>query len=369
MFIDHKKSENLLVLASIFLISAGSVFFRWDMIFFLISIQVGAFLVLVLLQRIWKRNDIITSKICYLLGAQILGFLIGLFGLIVYLHHIHAVRAGLDFIFNIPTHVILPYRQLPLPTMHSLFDNDALFYVASSGMLFNMIVLVRPLLDAETVDKKFLILSLMLIPLAMFPYAFGRADWEHSLPLLYIITVVIIIAVSIGVVRKEYIIVVILLSFPIHNLFSLDTNRIVIPSSKNQIQSSIIEHNADCMEKIKVINNYKSIFVGRVSYKRFRTNSANLYLINPDIPPATAFISDEPGLQNSCYYGKKIVEQLKRANKPMLVFLETGEQPSEPNATSQMTSCMQIENYLKDEPFQQFGACTTNGTEFLIRVY
>jgi hypothetical protein len=113
----------------------------------------------------------------------------------------------------------------------------------------------------------------------------------------------------------------------------------------------------------------ESIFVGRYDYNSFIINTPMLYFLRPELPPATRYISDEPGLQNDCGYGKEIAEELDQAAKPMLALLEILPQNPEPNKTTTMVFCKKIEDFLASESSRLLGKCESYGTWFDVRIY
>jgi hypothetical protein len=133
-------------------------------------------------------------------------------------------------------------------------------------------------------------------------------------------------------------------------------------------RTQLYEQIQDCTNL--VANTFaKSIVVGRKQYDRFIFNNAALYFTRPDLNLATKYMSDEPGLQNSCVYGQKIAEELGGVQKPMLALLEEGEQIMEANATKTMKSCGKIEHFFSSHAYKTVGNCKSFGNTYEIRVY
>ena len=109
--------------------------------------------------------------------------------------------------------------------------------------------------------------------------------------------------------------------------------------------------------------------MGRSKYTNYIINYAYIYLINPKIKPATEYISDEPGLQNNFYDGKRIADELKTAEKPMLVFLDNHHQWKEPNKSLNMSSYGNIETWLSKNKFKEIGICSVQDRNFEVRIY
>jgi hypothetical protein len=162
--------------------------------------------------------------------------------------------------------------------------------------------------------------------------------------------------------------IVIILFTCIHFLSYFHNNTILPSIIPDNAGLSINNNINEC--KILTSNiNLRSIFVGRKNYDRFSYNNAMLYFTYPNIKPATSFISDEPGLQNSCKYGKIIAHQLNKAEKPMLVFIDANNQPAENDLMESMNSCNKIEEYLNSSQYLSKGYCSANKNTYEIRLY
>jgi len=102
-----------------------------------------------------------------------------------------------------------------------------------------------------------------------------------------------------------------------------------------------------------------SLFLGQVSYDEpFRGTFPVLYLMRPDLRPATPFIFDARAVQNSCTLGSHIAADLIRAPRPLVVVLDT-KAFSGPinNPTRTMTSCGKIEAVMATMPAVALGTC------------
>ncbi|MFI5205550.1 MAG: hypothetical protein ACHQVK_01280, partial [Candidatus Paceibacterales bacterium] len=126
----------------------------------------------------------------------------------------------------------------------------------------------------------------------------------------------------------------------------------------------------DCKSGIAPFKDtYKSIFVGRLSYNIYIVSEAALYLINPKVKPATVFIIDIPGIQNTAEYGSRIADQLESAPKPMLAFLEIGDNIPETNQTRYMKSEGKIEYFLSHNKHLVIATCAADERNFEVRLY
>jgi hypothetical protein len=72
---------------------------------------------------------------------------------------------------------------------------------------------------------------------------------------------------------------------------------------------------------LKIERKLKSIFVGNVTYDSFVLNFPLLYLNYLYLKPATKYISDEPGLQNTCSIQNEIISDINEAPKPTIFFI------------------------------------------------
>jgi hypothetical protein len=341
------------------LISSLVVWFRWSSIVLLVITQLITIAGLSLysyfkkshiedgLKRVWK-----------FIAFEVIGVILGLASLFIYLITIGAFHQGIDFIFNIPAQVIFEYRTISL--FH--FDNGTiiLFFVTFIAFAINILsILYR--------RDKFLLLFLSVIPFFILSYALWRADQFHLFQFYYFVGLSFVVIYSIMSRPKFLSFLMIILFLPAYFYFS--PVQPYLQTSKSFLDSNLAQNLQDCKRSVSNLGNYHSLFVGRLSYSSFLMNVASLYLINTQVKPATAFISDEPGLQNSLRYGSIIADQLRKAPKPMLAFLEIGQQSPESNKTQFMKSEGKIELELASNKYKTIGACQAYGHSFMIRLY
>jgi hypothetical protein len=312
-----------------------------------------------------KKLPSSSKNILKLLLISNSGLLVAAIILFLYLFGINSVSEGIDFIFRIPTSVIMPYRKLPLPGLNSFFSEDSIFYVSLLSILLTFITTAK-LIASYKADKKIILLLLMLMPFSTFHYALGRSDHWHFIPFLFLTLGSITLFYSITGLKRLVFIAVITIYFTFPHVFSEMSD---VLDSKVDIRDDISKNLDNCKQAIQGKENYQSMFVGRENYDRFIFNNAALYLINPKVKPASSFISDEPGLQNSCHYGQVISQQLKNSKKPMLVFLEKGLHNPEPNKTQEMHSCGKIEKFLATAEYEKIGNCNAYNQDYEIRIY
>lgn len=328
----------------IVLISAVLVFCRWDFPILVFFLSGG-----VAMYELFFLKKSVMLHVLLPLGV---GTALGFGGLVLCAISQQTVPQAFESIFTIPAQVILPFRSLPLPVpWHAPRMFNTLLYVSCA--IWVMLVFIQ---KRKHIFDAFLLLS----PVIFLPYATGRADWPHALPLLSLIVLVyicsslqnVLLKIGIGIMLLLYLVKLLLPNTTEH-------------ASAYQVVNQQIQACASLVSQTQA----KSLFVGRDQYDHYIYNTAALYLARPDLQPASPYISDEPGLQNSCLYGERISQQLLHAPKPMLSFIEQGEQPAEPNATRNMRSCGKIEEVVHTMPYVLIGTCEAYDQAFDVRLY
>ena len=325
---------------------------NWHFSFFLLTYEfifwTGAFL-------ISKKKTILT-----LLKSKLLGNIIGAFSLILYLAYYNAFSEGFIFLYKIHK-VAMPYRKLPLSQPSRIFDPNTSFYIALFTLSLFSIFLFK--------TKKLNLLASFLISstLIFLPYALGRSDWPHFLPILKATMFSTGLLVLIGLLPVDLAILsTILFSIPFFSLISFPIHK-TFPTEKNRLQKHINQLISDCKQKTSSLK-YNSIFLTKDDYTDYTgTNNVALYLVNPRVRPATPFLHDEINVQSSCYFGGKIVKYLTTAPKPILTFVEKVDKLNKKEI--HLPSCNKIEKWLSDSKFTYIGTCTSDGKEYEIRIY
>lgn len=364
----YLKSGKRTLLFLAFVCSLLTVFFRWSHVGLFIAMQ-GLILVIVALITYFKNKTVspVIKKLFTLVISETCGMLVGLVLLFVYLYAHQALSQGVDFIFSIPTYVIHDYRVLPLPIPVSIFDENALFYTTLAVCMVQVFLGVRWLWRERTDTKALMVVCFSLLPLFVLPYAINRMDSVHTRTFFYYVGLGVILFYTITARTKALLVLMSVLLLPLAAY--LLPVRPSLPNAGSLVSRDLSRQLQECKNNVSEMN-YVSLFVGRLSYNQaFVINTAALYLINPNVRPATAFISDEPGVQNSVKYGEMIADQLHRAPKPMLAFLEIWPQFAEPNATRHIQSAGKIEEALNQTPFKAIGVCMAYGKYFAIRLY
>jgi hypothetical protein len=234
-------------------------------------------------------------------------------------------------------------------------------------MYLSFKVLVMLVRRKETLGLYLRESMILALPFSSLFYALYRPDRTHLGYLFFFLGVsTLLFDRSVLSLRKK-IALSFLILMPYFVYFIPSTP--AFPSENPALLSDLSQQLGECRRLLPKSTQYRSIFVGRISYERFIVNSVALYLLAPQAKPATRYIIDDPGIQNSAYFAREIVHDLQRAKRPMLTFLEEGIQPPEQNATRFMHSSHVIEEYLADAKFDRIGECQAFGKLFLIRLY
>lgn len=339
---------------------AISVWFRWDWMLYLIIIQ---WLGLLSSKIFTLNNRKIIKRQLILAASSTLGYILGAASLYLYLNHLGVLKEAIDFFIYKPIMLTKTYRNLPLPLPKFPVFPDFIIY---SNILF-FILLVRRL--SGKINFRFIIPSFLLLGyiLLFLPYALGRSDWPHFMAMWYAIGVAwILIGMWFNILKLNEKVIIILAFLPLSVWYIRHSGS--LSPIYNRAETIVSREINDCGNAIKGIAP-KTIFVGRTSYENFLYNKASLYLLLPRIKPATAYITEEPGIHNSCKYGQIIVKDLSKAEKPMLAFLDLDSDPPENKATAKMSSCGLVEGYLKNTEYQKIGTCKSYNDLFEIRLY
>ncbi|OGH24780.1 MAG: hypothetical protein A3B47_00330 [Candidatus Levybacteria bacterium RIFCSPLOWO2_01_FULL_39_24] len=346
-----------------FIIAAGvaSMWFKWERVATLLALSIFACVGLYFIKS--KSKELLSA-------VKILGATAGI-GLLSFLVYFVAnsinIANALYFIFIVPFKVVA-YRKITPPPLtlieDSIFSINNLLYLC----FLLIIVLFITVVAHKLYDKKMpLYIFLILLPLSQIPYAIGRSEAGHQTPLFFTILMVLIFYCYLEKKIKAILIfpvIFYIVAWGLPTIHGLDYSYLKVTPTYFGVLNDFIQ---DCRNKITT-QDYKTIFVGRTDYNRYRYNDARFYLVNIYAKPATKYISDEPGLQNNCYDGGRISQDLTNAQKPMLAFIDfhPGAQGTDPNpAAANMVSCGKIEKWLIDHPYKNLGVC--NGLE--IRLY
>jgi hypothetical protein len=337
---------------------------RWDRAVALFGMQILFLALIEILARKNLASPLLLSKTRRLIAAQTAGIFFASASIATWLYLSGTLSAGLDMMFNIPLRVIGPYRKLPLkllePQSGFLWGTIAAYVLSIATFLQRW--RGRRLRSAFHAG----VLS-MLLPLSMLPYALGRADLTHQMPIFCLAVLMLLHIFKHTADKNNTLVITAATSFLL--FIPVLTYTTGLPDGIDEGPKAMAIYQRQCASLAKKAGDYKSVFVGRASYKHFIASNASLYLIDPSKPPATPFISDEPGLQNSCKYGGEIAGQLSGAPKPMLAFLELSPQFREDNLTERMSTCGKIERFLASAHYEDLGRCNCHGYVYAVLLY
>jgi hypothetical protein len=368
----YTVTQNKKLLWVLFTFSALIVLMRWDWITVLCIGDVGSCVLLVLLNW-WKKGEFKkwTTTQLKMTGAIVSGYAFGVLVLFVYLDRLHVTKEAIDFFVTIPISVIGPYRKLPMPGFVSPLDGNSLLYICLlliGAIGFETYQLWGKRSKSERYKMLYLLGNMALFLLPVFSYSLRRPTLSFFLPIFYILGMVWIFFHTHFKRNVIWFLLffVTILPIPIRGWYLLDMK--IYNPVPNVMTDEMNVKSSDCIDIAKEIP-ATTMFVGRRSYEQFWVSNPSLYLQFLHLKPASSYISDEPGLQNSCEYGKKIADELAKAEKPMLTFLDFNDQKPDSPAIHAMTSCKMIEEYLYSSDYTEIGRCTSYDTEYMVRVY
>ena len=348
-------------LAALVGVAAAGTLFRWDWTLFAAVLEFGWAAAMWLAAAALKPDQSIlvrhtAARLWWAALSALAGVALAMAAITGYASATGTWANTRLFIFYVPVH-ILPFRRLPLPMG---FNESSAWRAALLAMA--LIALAASLDYLKTrAGSAFVYLlkcGALLAPcIALLPYAFGRADDYHMLPLTMLVVVIGMAAFALWPYRvsRWLLLLVLLLNAKsyLHQTLRMASTA-GMPQPDPQLQQ-LHKLTAGCTHLFPA--DARSLFVGQASYRRFIRNSPVFYLLRPDLRPATPFISDEPGVQNSCTLGSRIAADLLRAPRPLVLVLDTEPSAPEPNLTRTMTSCGKIEAAIASMPAVELGAC------------
>ncbi len=320
------------------------VWLRWDWLLFFIIGLAGISIV----KKAYRRAAIFAFG----------GYLLGAATLVWYLLSTNVLRNAWEFMVYIPLMLTGTFRHLPIPLPTLPIHPNALIYVGAGLMLLITIKL----------GKKVTEYPVMYVWTGVFiPYALGRSDWVHFIG-IWMPTAIFwtFVCKDFNVSLKKSLAGTALFFLPLAGWYVKGVKS--LEPRPNKVQLVLDEQIQNCKGAVRDLLP-RSIFVGRLTYQRYLYNVASLYLTYPKVRPATTFIMEEPGIQNSCKYGKMAAEDLDRADRPMLAYLEKGVDRAENEAMEKMQSCGYIENYLNNSDYVKLGECEAYEKQFEVRLY
>lgn len=356
LYIIYLYDKNKIPLF-IYIIFTIIPFIRWDFAVIVLAISIASFIFEHYITK--KYNS--SRKFLKIITCILLGFLL----LILYLFKKKIAYPAFDFIVNIPAIVLKPYRYLPIPQFKIRPFENMMFYTTSILFLSYYYLIYRLIRNNLKIYPKYhltksVIISIILL-ISILPYTFSRISFSHIVPLWYLL-IISYLLVPLKLNKLSYFAIII--SFIPFITFYKNNYKSLIPKLNNT-ENIYNENSKECA--IFKYTDAKSVFIGRTSYDLYDYSNAYLYYLYRNLKPATAYISDEPGLQDSCIYGSVIKNELLSSVKPMLSFLSTNPQIGFPN--KKLSSCGKIEEFLKNNSFEILGNCSSYGFEYEVRLY
>jgi hypothetical protein len=348
-------------LAALVGVTMVGTLFRWDWILFAAVLEAGWAAVMWLVAgTLQPDRTVLVRRVAARLWWAALTALAGAaLAMAVIAGHALATGTWADtrlFILYVPLH-ILPFRRLPLPT--GIYACRR-WLAAIIGMVLIALAATLDYVKTRSGSGFVYLLkggALFVLCVALLPFAFGRADYDHLVPLTMLVIVTGMVAFTLWPYRLARWLLLMVLAvnaWPwLHTaLRTVSTGN--MPQSDSHL-ARVHKLTAGCTDMFP--HDARSLFVGQASYNRFIVNSPVFYLMRPDLRPATPFISDEPGVQNSCTLGSRIAADLIHAPRPLVLVLDTNPYLQEPNLTRTMTSCGKIEAAIAAMPADVLGTC------------
>ena len=352
-------------------ITAMGTLLRWDWMLFAACIEVGGAGVVFLAAPALRLEAgefmqvrRMAARLLWAAVAALLGIVLADAAVLGYAMAIGSWPETKLFAFGLPV-FMLPYRRLPVPMPVDARSLQWLVDVCAMGLisLAALLACISPApADHGRPAKSWAIYVLewgaLLAPcVALLPYTFTRADFFHFIPLTILLMVMIPAAFALWPLRSSVVPLVIALF--ITSVPCLDLGlKSVLAYGMPREDLHMAKTRADTIGCTHLFPpNARSLFVGQVSYARYLFNFPVVYLMRPDLRPATPFISDEPGIQNSCRFGAVIASDLVRAPRPLVLVLDSEPWSPEANLTRTMTSCGKIEGAVASMAPVFLGAC------------
>jgi hypothetical protein len=297
------------------------IFFKWDRLIFS-AFVICLFTVLTRIKKI-NHTNFIPIKIMFVYAISL-----SLLFLSLYLFSPSNFSNAINYIFVDPF-IVMKYRALPFVYSKPILSAYNFYYF----LLLVYFFIFTFLIFTKTNSRK---IFFFCVGLSMFPPTIFRSDVGHFIQ-FYLSSFFLIFCLP-DFVEK-------ILTKNHVRLFNFikPTSIIVVslfiiielkaPLLKNTCANLNLEHKA------------KSIFVGNTQYDNFSVNFPLLYLNYLHLKPATKYIADDPGNQNSCSVGNEIINDFIAAPKPTIFFLNRTLLIDKNNKNS-YNNCRKIEEYI-----------------------
>lgn len=355
------RGPSMARLAALVGVAAAGTLFRWDWILFAVVLEVAWAAVMWLAAARLKTGQSVlarhrVARLWWAALSALAGVALAMAAIVGYASTTGTWADTQLFMFYEPVH-ILPFRRLPLPMG---MNESSTWRAALLGMA--LIALAASLDYVKTRAGPGFVYVLkagaLLAPcIALLPYAFGRADDYHMLSLTMLVVATSMAAFALWPYRvSRWLLLLVLVlnaKSPLHQTLRMVSTG-SMPRADLRLEQ-LHKRTSGCTGFFP--SDARSLFVGQASYSQFIKNSPVFYLLHPDLRPATPFISDEPGVQNSCTLGSRIAADLMLAPRPLVIVLDTEPSGPEPNLTRTMESCGKIEAAIAAMPAVMLGTC------------
>ncbi len=350
--------RSKVALIFVFLSSTCAVWFRWDWPFLVILSQSG----LLGLSLIWHWTG---RSAIYIWVVTIAGVVLGLVSFLVYLQALGAENYVYELLFLLPLTANIKYSRI-LPGLPMSLNDDSFLPFGVFGFLFCSLGFIW--LSARQKIPQAPVWLWLPGLVSLLPYALSRLDWYHAVPLGFVWGSVVLLLFLTHHYPARYLAVfgLLLVTFTVNLL----KDRPGLPARKNTLIQSMRYWLTPCQDLVGDTREYRSMFVGRSDYNLMNYNILALHFLDTNLPPATPFIYEAPGVQNICRFGEAIAADLTKASKPMLTFLYRADlNPPISEVLIPVKSCGRIEKYLTETIFTPVGFCQAWNWTFEVRKY
>lgn len=337
-----KVFQNNRLYFSTFIYPTLLVFFRWDKLLFCLC-AITLFFILCKVKKINLQYESLYKIIVF----STIPFFFLLLSLCLF--NPNNFFHTLQYIFVDPF-TIAKYRNLPFVFSHALFSLYNLYYLLIFVYLFIFAFLIYTKFNSKKIF--FFCMGLCLIPPTL-----GRSDVGHFIPFYC----------------SSFFLFYSLPAF-LDNYLTKNLDRLVIFIKSISIILIVffvgMESRAPVLintcADLKIERKPKSIFVGNVTYDSFVLNFPLLYLNYLYLKPATKYISDEPGLQNTCSIQNEIISDINKAPKPTIFFINKTF-ITDKNNKNVYSNCGKIEEFL-DAHTKIIGQCNVSEYNLDVRI-
>lgn len=355
-------------------VAAVAALFRWDWILFVALLEAGGAAVVWLATEIIRLEPGQSTQVRRMAARLWWAALAALAGVALAM----AVMVGYALATGTWAETRLFVFELPLLIL-SLLDRSLRMLVDNPQLLVDIIAMILIALAAllacvkTRAKPRFVYLlegGALLAPcVALLPYTFSSDDLPHFLPLSVLVIVTSLTALTLWPPMAPRWLLLIALGIAAEPTLSIALHKVVlsggVPPADIHLQKTR-ELTAGCTDLFPL--DARSLFLGQTSYNGLPGNYPVLYLMRPDLRPATPFISDNVGVQNSCALGSHIASDLVLAPRPLVLVIDTKPWGTENILAPERTSCGKIEAVMAAMPAVALGTCRLAGRMYRVMV-